>query len=141
MSELAFHWLVVGYVSPAARKSITDLGGRVDEISHEPPFILVGLAHDPAGYWSISHGQRQHRAPFELWNSGEIQMEHITLQWGPRMAECYSVEETYLIEPDEEYESAKKQVKEREETLAPVSQASSGKGDDFDPFLDSDDLP
>lgn len=136
----ALHWLTVGYVSPDARKSITDLGGRIDEISHEPPFIAVGLAHDPAGYWSWSHGERQHRDAIEFWNSGEIQMEHMTLQWGPRNAECYSMESTYLIQPWEEFDEGTHQVKEEQPTPATVT-TSAPAGDDWDQFLDSDELP
>lgn len=139
------HWLAVGYVSPDAKKTIEEQGGRVDEISHDPPFLAVGLAYDPAGYWSWSHGQRQHRSPVEIWNSGEIQMEHLTLEWGPRNAECYGIEETYLIQPWEEFDRQARKVKEQEEEekAAPVASASPGAtaGDDFDPFLDSDDLP
>ena len=104
--EKALYWLVVGYVSPKAKQSILALGGRVDEISHEPPFVVVGLAHDPSGYWVWSHGQRQHRSAIEFWSSGEIQLQHITLLWGPFNAECYSVEETYLILPDEDFDTA-----------------------------------
>src|SRR5690242_10424895 len=100
--EKAFYWLVVGYVSPKAKRSILALGGRVDEICHEPPFVAVGLAHDPSGYWVWNHGQHQHRSAIEFWNSGEIQLQHLTLLRGPRNAECYSVEETYLILPDED---------------------------------------
>src|SRR5215469_10133780 len=74
------HWLVVGYVSPQAKKWIEECGGRVDEISHDPPFLAVGLAHDPAGYWAWSHGERQLRSSIEFWNSGEIQMQDLTLQ-------------------------------------------------------------
>ena len=104
--EKVFYWLVVGYVSSKAKQSILALGGRVDEISYEPPLVAVGLAHNPAGYWVWSHGQRQHRSAIEFWNSGEIQLQHITLLRGPRNAECYSVEETYLILPDEDFDTA-----------------------------------
>lgn len=134
------HWLAVGYISPDVKKTIEELGGLVNSIDHAPPFYAVGLPYDPAGYWSWSHGQRQHRDYIEFWNTGEIQMEHITLQWGPRNAEYRSINETYLIQPWEEFDAEKRQVKEQEESAAPVASSSPGPvGDDFDPFLD--DLP
>lgn len=104
--EKALYWLAVGYVSPRARQSILALGGSVHEISHEPPFVAVGLAHDPAGYWVWSHGQRQHQSAIEFWRSGEIRLQRVTLLRGPRNAECYSVEETYLILPGEDFDPA-----------------------------------
>ena len=136
------HWMTVGYVSDKAKEAIIEQGGKVEEISHDPAFLAVALAYDPAGYWSWSRGQRQHRSGIEFWNSGEIQMEHITLEWGPRSAECHSVETTYLICPWEEFDTKTMQVKvedSKEEQPAVTGMLSSG--GDFDPFLDSDELP
>ncbi|MBV9469599.1 MAG: hypothetical protein JOZ57_10190 [Abitibacteriaceae bacterium] len=123
------HWLAVGYVSPAAREAIVERGGRVDEVKHDPAFLLVGLEHNPEGYWSWSHGRREHRGAVEFWNTGEIQMEHLTLQYGPRNAEYCSVEETYLLMPDEDFDQEAHRVVERPALL--TAQASG----DSDPFL------
>lgn len=144
--SIQLHWLTVGYVSPSAKATIIERGGRVDEISHDPAFLAVGLPYDPEGYWSWSHGRREHRSAVEFWNTGpagsyEIQMEHITLQWGPRNVEYQSVEDTYLIQPWEEFDANTRQVKPEPEESEQAEQqfvaASSSIGtDDFDPFLD-----
>lgn len=143
MGKLALHWMIVGYISPAAKTAVEDLGGRVEMLEHKPPFIAVGIAYDPAGatIWSSGNKCFEHKTGLEYWNSGEIQEPStgINLQLGPRSAECYSVEETYLILPDEEYDSATRQVGEREMVPTEPASASSGsQGDDFDPFLDFD---
>lgn len=142
--QLSLHWLTVGYVSPSAKEVIIAHGGRVDEISHDPAFLAVGLAHDPAGYWSWSHGERQYRSSIEFWNTEEIQMEHLTLQWGPRCPEYHSVEDTYLIQPWEDFDPETRQVKpelEIEQAEQQPAAAYSGAGtDDFDPFLDLGEL-
>lgn len=132
--KVLLHWMVVGYISPAAKKAIEEVGGRVEMLEHKPLFIAVGIAYDPA----------EHKTGLEFWNGGEIQESStgIHLQWGPRSAGYYSVEETYLILPGEEYDAPRRQVKEPEAAPAPVVKSSASRGDDFDPFLDFDeDLP
>jgi len=98
---MAWHWLAVGYVSPAASAAIVQQGGRIIHINYNPAFEMVGLWHDPAGYWSWRHGRNEHLNGIEFWNTGYIQMEHLTLQYGPRNAEYQSIEETHLVMPDE----------------------------------------
>ena len=144
---MLLHWMIVGYISPSAKTAIEELGGRVEVLEHKPPFIAVGIAYDPAGatVWSSGNKRFEHKTGLEYWNSGEIQEPStgINLRWGPRSAECYSVEETFLILPDEEYDPPTRQVKEPEAVpLTPTSASSERQGDDFDPFLDFDeDLP
>jgi hypothetical protein len=134
------HWLTVGYVSDQAREHIIANGGRVDEIQHDPAFIAVGLPDSDEKYTSWSKGRIQYRDAIEFWNSGEIQMEHMTLEWGPRNAEWHSCHETYLICSFEEWNQAEHRVKTEQDE--PITVASTPAGaDDFDPFLDSDDLP
>ncbi|HEU5375557.1 MAG TPA: hypothetical protein VFV38_08975 [Ktedonobacteraceae bacterium] len=141
------HWLIVGYVSPKAQAAIERQGGRVDEIDHEPPFVAVGLPDNPDGYWSWSHGERQHRAAIEFWNTGDIQMEHLNLRFGPRPAEYNSAHETYLLDYDEDFDETTRRVKpeepieEAERQPAPTIGATVYQESEFDPFLASDDLP
>lgn len=137
---MSLHWLIVGYVSMTAREHILANGGRVDEIAHDPPFIAVGLPDSDEKYTSWSHGRIQYRDAIEFWNTGEIQMEHMTLYWGPRNAECYSCHETYLICSFEEWNETEHRVKTEQDEPVTAS-APIGAADDFDPFLDSDDLP
>lgn len=124
------HWLTVGYVSEEAHKAIIANGGRVDEIAHDPAFIAVGLPDSDEKYTSWSHGRIQYRDAIEFWNTGEIQMEHMTLSWGPRHPEYQSAHETYLICSFEEWDEKTRQIKAEQ---APVSVNESA---GLDSFLD-----
>lgn len=135
------HWLTVSYVSPDTKETILAHGGRVDVISHDPPFVAVGLAYDQERYQSWSHGRLQWRDAIECWNTGQIQMEQFTLQWGPNDAWAHSAAETYLIQPWEEFDKTLRQVTENQEATAAQQPAVVGSTDDFDPFLDRGDLP
>ena len=57
--QKALHWLVVGYVSPAARTWIEEKGGQLRDLSSDPPLVAVALAYDPAGVWVWQHGEQQ----------------------------------------------------------------------------------
>jgi hypothetical protein len=81
--------------------------------------VAVALAYNPAGAWTWSHGERQHRQGIEFWNTGEIQEAStgITLQYrstsdSGTIAEYCSCETNYLILPDEEFDITMGKVKE-----------------------------
>jgi hypothetical protein len=117
--KLERYWLVVSYVSDGAKKWIEDVGGQVMALEGGPvPLFAVGLAYNPEGGYSYSHGRREHRQGIEHWNLGEIQevSTGITLIYkaktGENVAEYTSCTETYLILPDEEFDKATNKVKE-----------------------------
>lgn len=117
--QKAFHWLVVGYVSPAARAMIEEKGGQLRELSSEPPLVPVALAYDRAGAWSWSHGEEQHRIGVEFWSSGYLEEAStgLMLQYGAVTGgspEYASVTETYLVLPDEDALALARQMGERE---------------------------
>ncbi|GCE32231.1 hypothetical protein KDA_77150 [Dictyobacter alpinus] len=127
--EIALHWMTTGYVSPKAQAWIEQVGGKVIDLrATGAPLIAVALAYNPAGAWTWSHGRREHRQGIEHWNTGEIQecSTGITLQYQSRskerlLAEYESAHLTYLLLPDEEFDSANSKVKEEEEE--PVTEA------------------
>ena len=144
------HWIVVGYVSEQARQVILEQGGQVNALEHKPLLIACGLPFaDPDGYWSWSRGKQQHRSAVEYWNTGEIQMERLTLLHGPCNAVYYSAHEAYLIAPWEEWDEQNHCVKEQpeEETgkqeiiSQPALVQAAVSDDSYDPFLDECDLP
>jgi hypothetical protein len=112
------HWLVVGYVSPGARSRITEVGGRVIDLSSNPPLVAVALAYNPTGVWVWNHGRQEHRQGIEFWNTGEVQEAStgITLQYrniDPHTSTEYSsVETNYLILPDETFDPQTRHVQE-----------------------------
>jgi hypothetical protein len=117
--QTAFHWFVVGYVSPGAEAWIKNVGGQVLHLDSTPRLVAVALAYNPAGAWTWSHGERQHRQGIEFWNIGEIQEAStgITLQYRSTsdtrtVAEYSSCESNYLILPDEEFDITTGKVKE-----------------------------
>lgn len=117
-TQKAFHWLVVGYVSPGVRAWIEEVGGNVRELSSDPPFVAVALAYDPAGSWSYSHGEQQHRVGVEFWSNGYIEEAStgIMLQYGAVTGETptlASVTDTYLVLPDEDFDIQMRQVVEQ----------------------------
>lgn len=143
MSEqtLALHWLVVGYVSPGAEKWIKDAGGQVLSVNSEIPLIAVGLAYDPNGAWTWSHGRREHRQGIEFWSSGELQEAStgITLRYGTRsdsyaLAEYCSAKENYLLLPDEEIDPTTGNEKESGmyDVLIPEPVTTNSASSDFD---------
>ena len=143
MSEqIAFHWLVVGYVSPAARAVIEEKGGQLRDLSSEPPLVAVALAYDPAGAWSWSHGEQQRRVGVEFWNHGYIEEAStgIMLQYGAVTggpAEYASVINTYLMLPDEDFDAQTRQVVEHEPDMSEsqLSEAALVSEEGGDPFL------
>ncbi len=143
MSEqIAFHWLVVGYVSPAARAVIEEKGGQLRDLSSDPPLVAVALAYDPAGAWSWSHGEQQRRVGVEFWNHGYIEEAStgIMLQYGAVTggpAEYASVINTYLMLPDEDFDAQTRQVVEHEPDMSEsqLSEAALVSEEGGDPFL------
>jgi hypothetical protein len=84
--------------------------------------VAVGLAYNPEGAWTWSHGRREHRQGIEYWSFGELQEAStgITLQYrnsvDPRtLAEYCSAETNYLILPNEEFDSQTRQVKKEDQ--------------------------
>jgi hypothetical protein len=117
---------MVGYVSPGAEIWIKDAGGQVREVSSEPRLIAVGLAYNPAGAWTWSHGRKEYRHGVEYWNTGELQEAStgITLRYEnsvtPRtLAEYCSAEKNYLILPDEEIDPTTFKIREPSVTTQP----------------------
>lgn len=92
--QIGFHWLVVGYVSPAARAMIKEKGGQLRDLSSEPPLVAVALAYDPAGVWVWQHGEQQHRAGVEVWSSGYIEEASTGI-----MLQYHAETHFYLISP------------------------------------------
>jgi|SRR6266581_7893656 len=110
---------MVGYVSSGAQEWITDKGGQVRELASDPRLIAVGLAYNPAGAWTWSHGRKEYRHGVEYWNTGELQEAStgITLRYEnsvtPRtLAEYCSADKNYLILPDEDIDPATFQIRE-----------------------------
>ena len=143
MSEqIEFHWLVVGYVSPAARAVIEEKGGQLRDLSSEPPLVAVALAYDPAGAWSWSHGEQQHRVGVEFWNHGYIEEAStgIMLQYGNvagSAPELSSVVDTYIVLPDEDFDAEIRQVVEHEPDMSEsqLSESALVSDEGGDPFL------
>lgn len=111
----AFHWLVVGYVSPGARTWIEEKGGQLRDLSSDPPLVGVALAYDPAGAWSWSHGEQEHRAGVEIWSHGYIEEAStgLMLRYGAATGgspEYASVADTYIVLPDEDFDAQTRQV-------------------------------
>lgn len=118
--QRAYHWLVVGFVSPAARAVIVEKGGQVRDLSDDPPLVAVALAYDPAGVWSWSRGEQQHRTGVEFWSHGYLEeaSTSLMLQYGAATGgspEYASVIETYLVLPDEDFDAQTRQVREGEQ--------------------------
>lgn len=141
MSEqtMAFHWVVVGYVSPGAEKWIKEVGGQVLSVNDEPRLVIVGLAYNPDGAWVWSHGRREHRQGIEFRSSGEIQEASTGISLLYRnsagtTAEYCSVETNYLILPDEEFDPATAKEKESGlyEVLIPERVTTNSVSRDFD---------
>ncbi len=117
----ALHWLAVGYISPGAQEWVKEKGGQVFHLSQEgaPVLVAVGIAYDPAGAWTWSRGERQHREGIEFWSHGVLEEAStgIELQYrsidARTLAEYSSAETTYLILPDEEFNPQTRQVGER----------------------------
>lgn len=109
----ALHWLVVGYVSDGAKEWIEACGGRVIPLHDDPKLLGVALAYNPDGKWVYSRGKQQLRQGIEFWSSGEIQeaTTGITLLYQGMeertVTEYCSVDQTYLILPDETFERKK----------------------------------
>ncbi len=140
--QKAFHWLVVGYVSPAARAVIEAKGGQLRDLSSDPRLVAVALAYDSAGTWNWSHGEEQHRVGVEFWSSGYLEEAStgLMLQYGAVTGgspEYASVTETYLLLPDEDAPALARQVRKRElgrsEGQLPASTPAFG--EDGDPFV------
>ena len=143
MSEqIEFHWLVVGYDSPAARAVIEEKGGQLRDLSSDPPLVAVALAYDPAGAWSWSHGEQQRRVGVEFWNHGYIEeastgimLHYDAVTGGP--AEYASVIDTYLVLPDEDFDAQTDRVVEHEPDMSEsqLSEAALVSEEGGDPFL------
>lgn len=138
--QKAFHWLVVGYVSPAARAVIEEKGGQLRDVSSEPPLVAVALAYDPAGTWSWSHGEEQHRVGVEFWSSGYLEEAStgLMLQYGAVTGgspEYVSVTETYLVLPDEDAPDQTRQAGEHELGSIGDQESAPVFGGGRDPFV------
>lgn len=140
--QKAFHWLVVGYVSPAARAWIEEKGGQLRDLSSDPPLVAVALAYDPEGEWSWSHGEQQHRVGVEFWSHGYIEEAStgIMLHYGNvagSAPEFSSVVDNYIVLPDEDFDAEIRQVVEGEPGTneGGLSEPTPVFGEGEDPFL------
>jgi hypothetical protein len=143
MSKIAFHWLVVGFISDGAKAWIEEVGGKVVTLHHDPTLIGVALAYNPDGVWTWSRGRQEYRNGIEYWSTGELQEAStgITLDYGNidhGTAEYCSAETNYLILPDEQFDRTTRTAKR----LDPVEDAGSQfPADDEDLLGDLDDFP
>jgi hypothetical protein len=141
--QMEFHWLVVGYVSKGARAWIEEKGGRLRDLSSEPPLVAVALAYDPDGTWSWSQGEQQHHVGVEFWNHGYIEEPStgIMLQYGNvagSAPEFSSVVDNYIVLPDEDFDAEIRQVREGEPDdmgVGPSSEPVLVSDEGGDPFL------
>ncbi len=140
--QMEFHWLVVGYVSPAARAVIEEKGGQLLDLSSDPPLVAVALAYDPAGVWVWQHGEQQHRVGVEVWSSGYIEEAStgIMLQYGAVTGgspELASVIDTYIVLPDEDFDAQTRHVVEHEPDMSEsqLSESALVSDEGGDPFL------
>lgn len=143
MSNIAFHWLVVGFVSDGAKAWIEGVGGKVVPLYNDPPLIGVALAYDPDGTWVWSKGRQEYRHGVQYWSTGELQEAStgLTLLYGNvdnEVAEYCSAENNYLILPDETFDCVSRTATRFAYANEPATFPSI---DDDDPLGDLDAFP